>query len=159
MTKKQIQLCLLAFLMVFGGIFIGYCMGYRHGTGLGPFLKPQPSAFLPDIEVGTFEEVSEFLEEHDISMEDYDIGFNCIEFAFLQARTAHWKGIEAVVVRIILVDETKHAIIGFPTEDEGWVFVEPQSNTRLYPRVGGDFMGQKIVGVYYLYDFVWRPCQ
>jgi hypothetical protein len=103
--------------------------------------------------------VDDFVEADETHLEEYDVGFNCVEYALLAARNAHWQGIAATVVRLVFEDGTGHMIIGFPTEDVGWRFLQVEGSVWVYPRVGGMFMDKEIVGLYYLSDFVWEPIE
>jgi len=156
--KTVANMIVLSF-MIYISLFVGYNVGYYQGTGTMPFGPKSESVTPPELEASTSEEVEEFVVLDETELEKYDVGFNCVEFALLQARNAHWKGIPATVVRIDFESGASHWILGFPTVDAGWKFFEPQMNDWIYPRVGGMFTDKKIVGVYYLYDFVWRPIE
>lgn len=154
--RYKIVTTFVGIVMIVGSTFLGYSLGYFEGTGLIPFIPEAKAELPPEMKATTVKEVDNFLETNDVSMDEYDIGFNCVEFTLLQARNAHWEGIPAAVVRINLTGETNHMIIGFPIKDTGWLFVEPQENLVVKPRVGGDWLGEKITGLYYLKDFLWE---
>lgn len=158
-TKQQIGSTLLVLAVLFAGMFAGYVRGYVVGTGTYPFVSETRSVVPPDVSMAQSSEVDTFVAEDKTSLEQYDVGFNCVEFALLAARNAQWKGIAATVVRLDFSDGTGHMILGFPTEDAGWRFLQVEGGEWVYPHVGGMFGGEKIAGIYYLSDFVWEPIE
>ena len=158
-TKDQwVSLLLLLAVLFFGGL-TGYIYGYENGTGTFPFAGDTKSIIPPGVDAVSSDTVDTFVADDDTHLEEYDVGFNCVEYAFLVARNARWQGISAAVVRLVFADGTAHMIIGFPTEDVGWRFLQIEGSTWIYPRVGGMFADKEIVGLYYLSDFVWEPIE
>ena len=161
LTRRQKKVVhLLVFLCIFAlGGFYGYIYGYTEGTGTPPF-GPEMVAILPsDIQLTDSAKVVEFVEDDRTNLEKYDVGFNCVEYTFLVARNAHWKGISATPVRLDFGDGSSHMILGFPTVDAGWMFLQVEGKVWISPRVGGMFLNERITGIFYLEDFVWHPIE
>jgi len=158
-TKQQVASSLLVLAVLFAGGFAGYIYGYQTGTGMFPFFYETEAVVPPDMATASSDTVDDFVAADDTDLEKYDVGFNCVEYALLAARNAHWQGIAATVVRLDFEDGTGHMIIGFPTEDAGWRFLQIEGSIWVYPRVGGMFGDKKIAGLYYLCDFVWEPIE
>lgn len=141
------------FVVFFISVFfmVGTLYGYQWGTGTFPFGSQGQVALPPDIALNhTAAEVFEFVEADLTDIKEYGEGFNCVEFALLMAREAHWAGIPAEVVKIDFTDGgTSHMILGFPTIN-GWVFVDAQSDLVLSPRVGAQMGGRTISGLFLL---------
>ena len=156
-TRREIFAGITFSLLACLSLFAGYIIGYYEGSGTTPFVRTR--AILPaGIGRTTSTDVAAFLSEDETKLEQYREGFNCVEFALMAARNAQWKGVAAVPIRLVF-DEGAHWILGFPTQDQGWLFLNPQGELWLKPTVGGKFFDKTIVGVYYLYDFVWKPIE
>lgn len=135
---------------------MGSAFGYYKATGQMPF---QGSAsVLPEItgNVTTSEQISEFLVIDSTNEIEYGEGFNCVESAILAARNAHWDGLPAEVVRLVFTDESSHMMLVFPTSDSGWIYVEPQTDSEVSPRVGGMYNG-KVISSIDILRIEWFP--
>ena len=142
----------------FAGGFMGWIAGYQEGSGTMPFGPQGESIIPPGIERTSAAKVVEFVEADETNLIEYGVGFSCEQFSLLTAGNAEWEGIPAYVVRIDFEnEEISHMIVGFPTEDENWKFLDPQGDIWVKPRVGGMFLDKKITGLFYLSDFVWTP--
>ena len=140
----------LIVLVAFMSGFLGYSYGFYTGTGIPPFTHSE-AILLPEVNINvTAQQVSNFVAADDTTLNKYDIGFNCVEYALLLARNAAWAGIPAEVVKVDLEGNTDHIILAFPTEDKGWLFIDPATSIQLNPRVGGMLGDKKIVGLYIL---------
>ena len=51
---------------------------------------------------------------------------------------------------IIYFKNSAHAVVGFPTCDQGFVIMEPQTGERIFPRVGKVLDDERIWGIYVL---------
>ena len=102
-----------------------------------------------------YSEVREFLREDGTDQYVYDVGdFNCVEFSLMLSREARRQGIALDVVRLELgrLDEPDHLVVGCRTCDEGYVFIEPQNDVRIYPEIGKD----DVVGISIM-ETSWVP--
>ena len=132
--------------------------GYQWGTGTFPFGSTGQIALPPEMALNTTAaEVLEFVEADPTDIQEYGEGFNCVEFALLTAREAHWAGIPAEVVKVDFSDGFSHMILGYPTID-GWLFVDAQSDVVMQPRVGSELGGRTITGLYLL-GITWTPLE
>ena len=129
---------------------VGTIFGYHWGTGMYPFTVTQ--SVLPPVigEATTVDNITSFLESDDTETNEYTEGFNCVEFALLAARNAIWEGLPAGVCNLQYPDGTGHMMLIFPTVDNTWVFVEPQTDSIVYPEVGKNYMGKRVTGIYIL---------
>jgi hypothetical protein len=158
-AKKLVNALLVVFML---GItyFLGFNVGYFSGSGTYAF-GPKQEALVPgDMKPVDAADLDAFVKGDQTKLEKYKEGFNCVEFALEAAHEAMWQGVPATVVRLDFENtDSKHWILGFVTTDEGWKFYEPQSGTFITPHVGGMFCDSRIVGIYYLYDLVWKPIE
>lgn len=155
--RMKVTQTALSFLIMSCSLVLGYGLGFAKASGTDPFSKVTVIQSPSNIETVSSKKVDEFVRTDGASIEKYDVGFNCVEFALLAARNAHWKEISATVVQIDFEDGSAHWVIGFPTTDEGWKFMDPQSDLFITPRAGGYFVDKKIIKLSYLSDFVWIP--
>lgn len=164
MNKKislRAFLGMLAIVLIF--LSVGYVHGYYEAIGVFPYppflsrpLPPMPPDHIPMHEQ-TFKDVSGFVADSIISGNTYEEGMNCVDFALLMARDAHWKGIGADVIKIEYVGyELAHAALVFPTSDQGLVFVDPQTDRVIDLRVGGKYAGKTIAELYIM-KIDWIP--
>lgn len=147
---------LVLFLMV-SCSFIGYGSGYYKGTGTMPFMPSQASTLpVEAISNVTSNQITEFIEADDTNLAEYGVGFNCVESALLLARSAHWEGIPAEVVRVDFAGGPGHLLLAFAAKNDGWLFVDPQTEAFVIPRVGGELAGKRITGLFILVG-EWIP--
>lgn len=151
------QLTLISCLVGLSG-FLGILCGYHWATGELPFAKH--NEILPPVTGNTtnISQVSDFLKVDNTSLQVYREGFNCVESALMAARNAVWKGIPAEVVRLVFTDGASHMMLVFPTNDSGWVFVEPQTDKIVYPYLGSIYDGIKVSEVDLL-NLSWVPME
>ncbi|GAJ10551.1 unnamed protein product, partial [marine sediment metagenome] len=109
-----------------------------------PFIQPQTILPPAQVEDCTARDVQAFVKSDDTNLREYDVGFNCVEYALLLARNAHWKGIPARVISLRFEDDTPHMILAFLTGDKGWIFIEPRTDEQVYPNVGKIYGGKRI---------------
>lgn len=130
--------------------FFGTLLGFYQGTGTLPFVRGE-NILPPDVgNVTTSNVVDSFVQDDDTYLNEYGIGFNCAEYAFLMKRNAQWSGVPAEVIELDFNDGTKHLILGFPTSDRGWVFINPEDKIEIHPYVGGMLGSYTVVGIYKL---------
>lgn len=157
LTKKQsIILCVIFALFVISIWFVAY----YDITGRYPlsFLNRPESVLPPEmrIEEQTYKQVIDFIQSDDTDTISYGVGFNCVDATFRIWRNANWKGIIACPIAIQYNEPPGHMVIAFPTNDRGDVFVEPQNDLQIRPRVGQDYDGRKVRGIYVL-NYTYLP--
>ncbi len=158
--KQQISVG-VALLVIMGASGLGGAIGgIYYATGSLPYYSADsPGTILPeDIEATTtLIDVGHFLEVDKTEEIVYREGFNSVEFALLTARNAHWEGLPAEIVALVYEDEaTGHMLLAFPTTEDGWVFVEPQSDRVVNPRPGALYNGKRILRIDIL-RLTWEP--
>jgi hypothetical protein len=158
-TKSQwIGIGLIFILMISAMIFYSY----RQNTGLYPipFLNNSISVLPPELDPNgqTYEQVIAFITADNSDKIPYGEGYNCVDCSLRVWRNAYWKGIYACPIAITFYNETKgHMIIGFPTANNGDIFIEPQSDTQIRPIIGHMLNGKKVSGIYATPDFTYKP--
>jgi len=139
------QRVLAFFVSVLMSGFLGGLVGNSYATGGEmPFQPTQVIALPTQSENYTSEDVGVFMETDNTELNKYDTGFNCVEYALLLARSAHWQGLPAQVISLEYEEGVGHMILVFATEDEGWLFIEPQTGNRIYPEVGKIYNGRRV---------------
>jgi len=135
----------LAFSMsVLMSSFLGGVAGFYVGTGEYPFVETQAISLPAQSESYTAEDIKVFVEADNVELNKYDTGFNCVEYALLLARNAHWQGLPAQVISLTYKEGVGHMILAFATEDEGWVFIEPETGKEIYPKIGQIYGSRRI---------------
>ena len=104
----------------------------------------------------TYGQVMDFIRSDDTDTIPYRDGFNCVDAALRIWRNAYWKGITAYLIVIQYDQPPGHMVIAFATNDRGTIIIEPQSDSRIRPRVGQDYGGRQVSGIYAL-DFDALP--
>lgn len=132
--------------------FLGYLLGVWQITGTSPFSLEKSRSILPpaDPTEVTIEQVEEYLDVSKPEYTAYGEGFNCVESAILAARDASWAGMLVEIFRLVGTDSIDHMIIGFPTAEGAWIFVEPQTGSVVDIQVGKYYMGEEITEIYVL---------
>lgn len=157
-TKTQKVIDIIIYVLV--GIILAafmYIVYYHESTGLYPIsLLNEPANFLPP-KMGsqnqTYEQVIDFVRSDDTDKIEFGTGFNCVDATFRMWRNATWKGISAYPIVIQYDEPLGHMIILFPTKDQGDIFIEPQNDWQVRPRVTQNYNGRKVRGFYVLdYD-------
>jgi len=140
--------------------FISFSYGFFIGTGTLPFTIGTKSILPPTMESNvTSEQAEQVIIDSPLDLAPYGEKNNCVEMAFLAARQLWWAGYPATVVKIDFSDGTSHMLVGVPTSDAGWKFLEPQNNSWVNLNVGGMYFSKSITGLYVLTDFVWAPLE
>ena len=134
-------------LLILFGVICALLLGFVLWS---EFLNRPESVLPPEWHLGeqTHEQVMNFIKSDDTDTIPYGFGFNCVDAAFSVWRNACWQGIGAVQIAIQYTDSSGHMVIGFPTNDKGAIFIEPQSDSQIELRVGHEYNGQTIRGIY-----------
>jgi len=164
--KRTLALASVLIIFIIGIIF-GFSMGFEYGTGL-PFIPTlmtptQESVGTPDIALKTTEEAKQVVEEA-VKDDNYDIGYNCLDYAWDSMRALNWDGQPAAIAGIIFEDGKGHTLVLTATTDDNWLFLDPQSGAKVTPIPGSYFAGEKIVALKIMVihwvdydDFVFNP--
>lgn len=158
LTKKQLIILYVVFALILGlVVWFGY---YYEQTGRYPlsFLNRPESILPPEMhsEEQAYEQVIDFIRSDDTDTIPYEFGFNCVDAAFRIWRNATWEGIIAYPIVIQYNDSSEHMVIAFPTNDRGDVFIEPQNDWQIKLRVGQNYNGRTVRGIYVL-DYTPLP--
>jgi hypothetical protein len=146
--RQRASLVVVLLVLAFISGYLGYGLGYFKATGTLP--NAPSEIVLPVVNSGLQStEVFDFVTKDTTNSLKYQEGFNCVEFGLLLARNAHWDGIPAEVIKVDFGDAS-HMILGFPTEDRGWIFVDPATDAFVYPRIGGEFAGGIVTNIWIL---------
>lgn len=125
---------------------LGFIAGYYQGTGVIPTFKGSESIAPPaDLSTVTIAEAEQTLSV--LQGKEYGDGYNCVDYAWDSMRLLRWQGQSSVIIGLDIDDDPDpdHAILLVPTEDKGWVFVEPQTGKQIKVVViGGRYAGQTI---------------
>jgi len=140
---------------------VGCSIGFEFGTGLSVvslFRSHDVDITLPDITIKTAEEATQVVEEA-VKGSTYEVGYNCLDYAWDSVRALQWDGQPAAIAVIIYEDGTGHALVLTATADPTprWLFIDAQSGIEVYPVPGSYWNGLKIacvkVMVMHLVDF------
>lgn len=123
-----IAFVLLALVMVSSSIAIALPLY------LNPASTTFPDATLDNAE--SLDTIMSYIEADKTNEIDYsETDYNCVDFSWDTMRALNAEGIEARMLVITYVDESKHSVVIAPSE-QGWVIIEPQSDEIINPEIG-----------------------
>ena len=153
MHKKVLKsACRLTLVVTFLGLVaaLGFGAGFEFGTGLPVttlFTSHNKDVAVPEnIVVKTTEEAKQVVEEA-VKGLTYDVGYNCLDYAWDSMRALSWDGQPAAIAAIIYEDGNGHALVLTATNDKNWMFLDPQTGSEVRPTPGSYWAGKKIVSV------------
>jgi len=151
-TKKQtISLILILVVLCFGAWL--FYSNIPTGINTPVYILPPNE----DAQTQIYEQVINFVKSDNTDRIPYGVGFNCVDASLKLWRDAEWKGIAGDPIVIQFVDQPiGHMVVGFPTEDRGDIFIEPQNGKQIIVGVGLKYLGYTIKGFYY-WDMVPEP--
>lgn len=154
-SKLFSALAVLIIMVTAGGM--GYIGGYYAATGIFPQFFSVSESIAPPSELTTVtaSEVEDTLAP--LRDKDYGEGYNCVDYAWEAMRLLRWQGQASVIVKLDLDPDPDHAILLVPTEDEGWVFIEPQTASIVYPTVGGHYQIYQTIKAIDIMVLEWIP--
>ncbi len=92
----------------------------------------------------TFQELRDFILKDPTSRKQFITNqYECRNFATDVVNNAFNQGILCGFV-LLCFDQGQHAVVAFNTTDRGLIFIEPQTDAAIEPKVGGDYMGKKV---------------
>ena len=92
----------------------------------------------------TFQELRDFILRDPTSRNEFVLNqYECRHFATDVNNNADAKGLRCAFV-LLCYDRGQHAVIAFHTVDRGLVYIEPQTDARIHPEVGGKYQGEEI---------------
>ncbi len=95
----------------------------------------------------TFQEVKDFILKDPISQNEFILNkYECRHFATDVNNDAEAAGLRCAFV-LLCYRNGQHAVIAFDTPDRGMVFIEPQTDAAIEPKVGGFYQQQEIVEI------------
>lgn len=135
--------------------WLGFMAGFYEGTGSFPITSRGKPVLPPqEITAVTAAEVTDTVGA--LSDKPYGEGYNCVDYAWEAMRLLRWKGQESYMVRLTLDPGPDHAILLVPTEDKGWIFIEPQGGYEVKPTVGGKYSSLHTITGIYVLIMSWR---
>lgn len=154
-SKLWSALAVLIIMVTAGGL--GYFGGYYAATGIFPQLFSVSESIAPPSELTTVtaSEVEDTLAP--LRDKDYGEGYNCVDYAWEAMRLLRWQGQASVIVKLDLDPDPDHAILLVPTEDKGWVFIEPQTASEVFPTVGGHYQIYQTIKAIDVMVLEWIP--
>lgn len=143
--KRLVSVTIIMVLLVGNG----FLWGFWTATGDSPLVLLQHSESYapPDMQSVDLGGLTDILTEDNTSEQEYREGYNCIDYAWEVMRNLQWEGIDSGIIALTYADGTGHAILIIPTEDEGWQFVDPQSDELVNPKIGSYYNGKRVVEI------------
>jgi hypothetical protein len=92
----------------------------------------------------TFQELKDFILRDPTNRNKCILNqYECRHFATEVNNNAEAEGLRCAFV-LLCFDRGQHAVVAFETTDKGLVYIEPQTDARIYPEVGGEYQGKEI---------------
>jgi hypothetical protein len=95
----------------------------------------------------TFKEMKEFILKDTTSQKPFITNkYECRHFATDVNNNADAAGLRCAFA-LLCYTNGQHAVVAFETTDRGLIFIEPQTDAAIQPKVGGWYQGQQIVEI------------
>jgi len=95
----------------------------------------------------TFRELRDFILKDPTNRNKFVLNqYECRHFATDVDNNAEAKGLRCAFV-LLCFERGQHAVVAFQTTDKGLVYIEPQTDARIHPEVGGEYEGKKIIEI------------
>ena len=92
----------------------------------------------------TFQELRDFILTDPTNRNEFMPNqYECRHFATQVSNNAEAAGLRCAFV-LLGYKIGQHAVIAFDTTDRGLVYIEPQTDSRIHPEVGGKYQGKEI---------------
>jgi len=95
----------------------------------------------------TFQELKDFVLGDLTSRNEFVLNqYECRNFATEVNNNAEAEGLRCAFV-LLCYDRGQHSVVAFDTTDRGLVYIEPQTDARIHPEVGGKYQEQEIIEI------------
>jgi len=95
----------------------------------------------------TFEELRDFILSDPTSRNQFVLNkYECRHFATEVGNNAEAEGLRSAFV-LLCFERGQHAVVAFDTTDMGLVYIEPQTDARIHPEVGGRYQAKEIIEI------------
>ena len=95
----------------------------------------------------TFQELKDFILRDPTSRNEFVLNqYECRHFATEVNNNAEAEGLRCAFV-LLCFERGQHGVVAFDTTDRGLVYIEPQTDARIHPEVGGKYQGKEIVEI------------
>ena len=120
-------------------------------------LRPYKSSVVPEGMINpSYADLVEFLDKDNTNLNTYSKGYNCVDFSIDLYQNLRWSGFTSTRCNLDFSNGEGHEICVVYTSDKGWVFVEPQFDSIVYPKIGGNYRGHTITNITILREN-WLP--
>jgi hypothetical protein len=95
----------------------------------------------------TFQEVKNFILKDPTSRNAFVLNkYECRHFATDVNNNAEAAGLRCAFV-LLCYKNGQHAVVAFDTTDRGMIYIEPQTDAAIQPKVGGIYQDQEIIEI------------
>ena len=95
----------------------------------------------------TFQELRDFILKDPTSRNEFDLNqYECRHFATEVNNNAEAEGLRCAFV-LLCYQRGQHSVVAFDTTDRGLVYIEPQTDARIHPEVGGKYQAKEIIEI------------
>ena len=95
----------------------------------------------------TFQELRDFILRDPTNRNKFILNqYECRHFATEVNNNAEAEGLRCAFV-LLCFERGQHAVVAFDTTDRGLVYIEPQTDARIHPEVGGKYQAKKIIEI------------
>ena len=95
----------------------------------------------------TFQELRDFILRDPTNRNKFVLNqYECRHYATEVNNNAEAEGLRCAFV-LLCYDRGQHAVVAFDTTDRGLVYIEPQTDARIHPEVGGKYQAKEIIEI------------
>ena len=95
----------------------------------------------------TFQELRDFILRDPTNRNEFVLNqYECRHYATEVNNNAEAEGLRCAFV-LLCYDRGQHAVVAFDTTDRGLVYIEPQTDARIHPEVGGKYQAKEIIEI------------
>jgi len=95
----------------------------------------------------TFQELKDFILKDPTSRNEFVLNqYECRHFATEVGNNAEAEGLRCAFV-LLCFERGQHGVVAFDTTDRGLVYIEPQTDARIHPEVGGKYQAKGIIEI------------
>lgn len=130
------------FAIIIASAFLAVAMIFLFATVALPLYAPKlvkgmntPIATLDN--AMSFSDVMNVIGADPINERAYnEVSYNCVDFSWDTMRMLNSQGINARILIISYINDSKHAVVIVPTCDKGWVIIETMNDSIISPNIG-----------------------